>query len=210
MVGCEYETDVEKNAVMDISDALDGFFNSISPEESIQFIINSNRKYIDPRFGISQEDRRLDLVNAIFSSVVTSRINSDSMIHILDVLSKVDIILGRVGRNREWHLLKYLDIMLVYSLFEHYKNQGIRYNQYSVGWSILGSVFMRGQSIKKILNRLVMHFNMSTSKFGIDSYHFFISFLRLYNYDIKDIIHLLDLDEKYKEILEKEIKKVTL
>ena len=136
---------------IDIASAINGYFSSNSLQEAKGFLSHADATYPDPHFGMSSDERRKDKIHALFSSIVSSRIGYDSMGALLDVLSKVDVIVGRIGQNRRWSLLKYLDNIIAYGLFENSRNRGIKYNQYNIIWPVMAPIFARGQSMKNLL-----------------------------------------------------------
>jgi replication factor C large subunit len=68
----------------------------------------------------------------------------------LDIISKADMVVGRAGSNREWALLKYVAPMLSQGLYELTRNKGIKYSQYSLPWPLMGPLYARGQTTRKL------------------------------------------------------------
>ena len=152
---------------MDIENAINKFFSCTDPTEALDIILATNMVFSDPRFGQSTEDRRKDLVNSIFSSVVSSKIDSVTMRVILDILSKVDMLLGRSTANRNWKVFRHLPYILAYSIFQHARLKHIHYNRYSIGFQYMGNIFSRGQSLRAVLLHLSKIFHTSRSNFGL-------------------------------------------
>ena len=67
---------------MDIGNTINGYFSSGSVEKGKSFLSRTNGMYADPRFGMSTEERRKDLINAFFSSIVSSsrQVDKKSMV----------------------------------------------------------------------------------------------------------------------------------
>lgn len=190
---------------IDIASAINGYFSSNSLREAKEFLSRADATYRDPRFGMSSDERRKDKMNALFSSIVSSRISYDSMAALLDVLSKVDIIIGRIGRNRQWNLLKYLDNIIAYGLFENSRNRGIKYNQYSFIWPVMAPIFSRGQSLRNLLSGLAEKAHTSKSVFGT-LYLPYLTQIMVHNkVDPKGFVGFLNLDEKDGEALTREM-----
>jgi replication factor C large subunit len=190
---------------IDIAGAINGYFSSNSLQEAKAFLSHADATYPDPRFGMSPDERRKDKINALFSSIVSSRISFDSMAALLDVLSKVDVIVGRIGRNRQWNLLKYLDNIVAYGLFENSRNRGIKYNQYSIIWPVLAPIFGRAQSMKNLLLDLAEKVHTSKSIFGLLYLPYLIQILIDNKEDPQEFARILNLDEKAGEALAKEM-----
>jgi replication factor C large subunit len=192
---------------MDIAGAINGYFSSDSLQEAKAFLSHADATYPDPRFGMSSNERRKDKINALFSSIVSSRINYDSMAALLDVLSKVDVIVGRIGQNRRWSLLKYLDNIIAYGLFENSRNRGIKYNQYSIIWPVMAPIFARAQSIKNFLLDIAEKAHTSKSIFGLLYFPYLIQIMIDNKEDPHEFARILNLDEKAGEALAKEMER---
>ncbi|MFL6474293.1 MAG: AAA family ATPase [Nitrososphaera sp.] len=171
-----YHTVSNKDIVdVDIADAISGYFNAHTLTQAIQFIIRAEASYPDPRYRmISPDERRKDMLSALFSSIVSSKIEHSDLALLLDVLSKTDMIVGRANASREWHLLKYVNILLATGLYEKSRQRDIKYHQYSMPWPVMGPIFARSQSTKKILDELAPLLHISRSSAGLFVLPYFI------------------------------------
>jgi len=151
---------------IDIADAINGYFNAGSIEQATQFITNANASYPDPRYGGSPEERRKDMLAALFSSIISSHVEHDDLALMLDVLSKADMMVGRANASREWRLLKYVNSVIAAGLYEKSRQKGIKYSQYAMPWPVMGPIFARSQSTKKILGELAPVLHTSKSSAG--------------------------------------------
>jgi len=192
---------------IDIASAINGYFSANSLQEAKAFLSHADASYRDPHFGMSPDERRKDKINALFSSIVSSRISYESMATLLDVLSKVDITVGRIRQNRQWSLLKYLDNIIVYGLFENSRNKGIKYNQYSMIWPVMAPIFARGQSMKNLLLDLAEKAHTSKSIFGSVYLPYLIQILIDNKVDPDEFARISNLDEKAGEALAKEMER---
>ena len=84
---------------IDISQRDHRFFSSLTVEGAKQILGNVEGSYSDPRFIQSPEQRRKDIIYAFFSSIVSSEIGLEKIADALDVLSKCDLIVGRVSKK---------------------------------------------------------------------------------------------------------------
>lgn len=135
---------------IDIQDAINGYFASSGKEQAVQFLSKTNASFPDPRYqGMDAESRRKDMIGALFSTIVSSQ-SGDSLADMLDVLSRADVVVGRVGRNRQWSLLRYITPMLAHGFFEKSRGKEIRYSQYSMPWPVMGPIFARSQTVRKL------------------------------------------------------------
>lgn len=159
---------------IDIADAINGYFAAKSKAEAAAVLSKADASYPDPRFGmVSPEERRKDMMAALFSTIVSSRIDHDSMADMLDVLSKVDVVVGRVSHQRRWSLLRYVGSMLAYGLYDPSKGKEIRYSQYSMPWPVMGPIFARSQTIRKLASLIAPAAHISRRTCGT----FFLPYL---------------------------------
>ncbi|HEY7507694.1 MAG TPA: AAA family ATPase, partial [Nitrososphaera sp.] len=98
---------------IDIEDAINGYFAAGDMALAVQALARADAAFPDPRYeGMSPDARRRDMLSALYSSIVSSHLDADSLADLLDALSKVDMVVGRVSRNRQWSLLRYVRDML--------------------------------------------------------------------------------------------------
>jgi replication factor C large subunit len=193
---------------MDIADAINGYFSSDQVEEAAKYLLKADASYSDPRFGMSAEERRKDMINALFSSIVSSRIDPESLAKMLDTISQADVLVGRVAENRQWHLLKYLNPILTYGLFKDSRNKSIKYNQYSIIWPILGPIYARSQANRNLFKEIASEAHTSRSIFGATYFPYLIKVLLNEKIDPKEFILSNNLEEKYGDALLKEMERM--
>jgi replication factor C large subunit len=203
-----YDTSASRNADIDIAEAINGFFGAQNEETARLFLMNADANYQDPRFGMSTEERRKDMLGALFSSVVSSsRIDLGDLADILEVLSRADIIVGRVSRKRQWSLLKYIDNVIVKDLFERSRNKSIRYNQYSMRWDIMGPTFARSRSLTPVIQEMAHAVHSSISIFGSLYLPYLIQIMTNAKIAPDEIAEVSNMDEKSGLALAEEIER---
>jgi replication factor C large subunit len=203
-----YDKTANSAAEIDIAEAINGFFGAENEDSARSFLLSADANYPDPRFGMSTEERRKDMLGALFSSAISSRIDLVTVADILDVLSKADIIVGRIGRRRQWSLLRYIDYIIAKDLFDKSRSKLIKYNQYSMRWDVMGPVFARSRSLKPVLDELARVTHSSTSTFG----SFYLPYLIQIMINAKmiptEIAEVSNMDEKAGIALAKEIERM--
>lgn len=203
-----YATTSNRDIVdIDIADAINGYFNSSDQQEAKKYIVQADASYPDPRYGMSTEDRRKDMLAALFSSIVSSHVEQDDLAAMLDVLSRADMVIGRANAGRQWGLLKYVSTMIALGLFAKSRQKGIKYTQYHMPWPVMGPIFARSQSTRKILGELAPATHMSKSACGSLVYPYFIRVLADSKVDLTDFAINNFRDESFAESLAKEIEK---
>lgn len=154
-------------AEIDIADAVSGYFAAKSREEAAKVLARADASLPDPRYqGMSPEDRRKDMIGALFASIVSSRLDADSLAGLLDALAKADVVVGRVGRNRQWRLLRYVNDMIAYGLYDRSRGKEIRYSQYAMPWPVMGPIFARSQTTRKLSSAIAPAMHVSRSTLG--------------------------------------------
>src|SRR5918911_3334695 len=202
-----YDTTANTNVDIDIAEAINGFFGAQNEDTARLFLLNADASYQDPRFGMSTEERRKDMLGALFSSLISSRIDLVTIADILDVLSKADIIVGRMGRRRQWSLLRYINYIIAKDLFDKSRSKLVKYNQYSMRWDVMGPVFARSRSLKPVLDDLACVTHSSTSTFGSFYLPYLIQIIINAKMIPNEIAEVSNMDEKADVALVKEIER---
>ena len=190
---------------VDISEGLNEFFSSQNKDDARVILLSLDGKYSDPRYGLSAEERRKDIVNSLFTSIISSNLNMNTLSQLLDSLSQIDLQVARIYENRNWNLLKYMNNMLIELLYENIQNKMISYNQYGISWPLMGQIFSRGVSLRNLISNLSMFFHVSSSTFGMLFFPYMLEIIREFKIDIQEFISNFMLDEKFVEILQKEM-----
>jgi replication factor C large subunit len=190
---------------VDISEGLNEFFSSQNKDNARAILLSLDGKYSDPRYGLSAEERRKDIVNSLFTSIVSSNLDMNTLSQLLDSLSLIDLQVARIYENRNWNLLKYMNNMLIELLYENIQNKMISYSQYGISWPLMGQIFSRGVSLRNLISNLSMFFHVSSSTFGMLILPYMLEIIREFKIDIHEFISNFMLDEKFVEILQKEM-----
>jgi len=179
-----FEPQSEKSfEILDIEEGINSFFKANSLAEA-RLVLYSLR--IDPR----------EKINAFYSSIISSGISQDQMQQMLQVMSEADLLYGRIIRTQEWRLLRYLDAILV-GLYK--KDLPVRYSRFNLSWPLLNRLRWDGKSIKSLATNMTKILHVSMSTFATFYFPFILFLMQNKKLD-------LNLDESYRELLEKEIK----
>lgn len=179
-----FEPQSEKSfEILDIEEGVNSFFKANSLTEA-RLVLYSLR--IDPR----------EKINAFYSSIISSGISQDQMQQMLQVMSEADLLYGRIIRTQEWRLLRYLDAILV-GLYK--KDLPVRYSRFNLSWPLLNRLRWDGKSIKSLATNMTKILHVSVSTFATFYFPFILFLMQNKKLD-------LNLDESYRELLEKEIK----
>ena len=178
-----YNPPTEKSfEILNVEEGVNAFYKSNSVDEA-RSILYSLR--IDPR----------EKINAFYSSIITSNVNTDDMQKFLQIISSADMLYGKIMKTQQWRLLRYLDAILL-GLYK--KDISIRYSKYNLSWPLLNRLRWDGTKIKSIIGSLAKTMHVSKSTFSTLYFPFLL-------YCIKNKKIDLELDESLEEIVEKEI-----
>jgi len=178
-----FEPQTEKSFVtMDVEESVNAFFKAKSVDEA-RAILYSLR--IDPR----------EKIDAFYSSVITSELAKEDLQKMLEVISEADMIYGKIIRNQEWRLLRYLDSILL-GLYK--EGTAARYSQFNLSWPLLNRLRWDGKAIRGLALSLAKKMHVSRSDFATYYFPFLLFCTKNKSLD-------LGLDDSYKEILEKEM-----
>src|SRR5829696_1866611 len=190
---------------VEISDGLNEFFSSKKKDVAKKILLSLDGKYPDPRYGLSSEERRKDIINSLFTSIVSSNLDIANLSLLLDSLSQIDLHVARINKNRNWNLLRYMNNVIIQLLYENIQNNMISYHQYGISWPVMGQVFSRGVPLRSLISKLSLSFHVSSSTFGMIFFPYLLEIIHEFKIDIHDLISSLMLDEKFVEIIQKEI-----
>jgi len=178
-----FEPQTEKSfESLDIEEAVNAFFKANSIDEA-RIVLYSSR--INPH----------EKINAFYSSIVSSNISNDDLQKMLQVLSKADMLYGKIMRTQEWRLLRYLDAILL-GLYK--KDTPIRYSKYNLSWPLLNRLRWDGRTIKAIASTMAKALHISKSTFATFYFPYIL-------YCMKNKKLELEIQETYDELIEKEI-----
>ena len=204
-VHAQYITDKDQVSEIDIGQAINAFFAETSLANAKDILARSDSHYVDPRFGLSPEDRRTDILYAFFTSIVSSRtLDMNTRAGLLEILSSIDIWVGRIFENRNWRLLRYLDEMLANRIYLLSQNKGLGYSQYSFLWPTIMKVISRSQGLKTLLSNLSVETHSGNSACGSLTLPYFIYILSKQE-NLEHVLTLLDLDPKQVAAISKEM-----
>lgn len=178
-----FEPQTEKSfETTDVESAINSFFKAKSKEEALAVLYSLK---IDPQ----------EKINAFYSSIITSRLETQEMEEMLDVISEADMLYGKIMREQQWRLLRYLDSILI-RLYR--KDATVRYSQYNLPWPLITRLRWDGKAIRELETNLAKRMHVSRSNFAT----FYLPYMLTC---IKNKTLVMDLNETEQEIIQKEI-----
>jgi replication factor C large subunit len=167
---------------INVEDGINAFFKANSTEEARGVLYAMQ---IDPR----------QKIDAFYSSIVTSSLDKNTLAKYLEIISKADVLFGKIMKTQNWRLLRYLNE----TLLELYKNDDrIRYSKYNLSWPLLNRIRWDGRKIKSLSLLLAQKLHLSRSSFSTIGLPYVL-------FCIKNNQLELELEETFGDIIEKEM-----
>ena len=167
---------------LNIEEGINAFFKAKSIDEA-RIVLYS--MHIDPR----------DKINAFYSSIITSDIDKKNLVHMLQTISKADMLYGKIMKTQNWRLLRYLDSILL-GLYK--PDTSIRYSRFNLSWPIINRIRWDGKKIKLISKIISKNLHISVSTFTTFVFNTMLFCMKNNKLDFK-------LDEEFDDIIEKEM-----
>ncbi|MEM4285634.1 MAG: AAA family ATPase [Candidatus Nitrosocaldus sp.] len=142
-----------------IDAAINSFFAAGNMEEAVVALSRCEGFYTDPLFGYDSEKRRVDKLVALYSSIINASIDNDRMVRLLEALSYADILIARMNRLRIWSMLKYIDRIITYSIFND--SRGLSYSQYDMPYNLSSKAFNEGRVLRMIVDAIASRLHES-------------------------------------------------
>ena len=167
---------------INVEDGINAFFKSKSFDEARSLLYSIQ---IDPK----------QKIDAFYSSIITSNLDNKTLSKFLDIISKADLLYGKIMKTQNWRLLRYLNEILL----ELYKNdERIRYTQYNLSWPLLNRIRWDGKKIKTLSSLMAKKLHVSSSAFVTTCFPYFL-------FCVKNKKLEYEFENQFDDIIEKEI-----
>jgi replication factor C large subunit len=180
-----------KDRDLPVSEALNGFFEAADKGEAAL----SLRKLSLPP---------VEKVREIHRSIVKSGLPPEAMARSLEVVARVDLLMGKIMRSRNWRLLRYLDRQLVEDLYPIVKGWRVKYTgQDDLPFPVLLRIWNDSKKIREISLRYATkaHTSGMSARSQDLPYVFALCSAKRFREELE---RALDLDETYDKFLQKE------
>jgi replication factor C large subunit len=134
-------------------------------------------------------------IDAFYSSIITSNLDNNTLAKLLEIISKADILYGKIMKTQNWRLLRYLNEILI-GLYQN--DERIRYSQYNISWPLLNRIRWDGKKIKTLSSIMAKNLHLSSSTFVTMCFPYVL-------FCIKNKKLELELEDTFDDILTKEI-----
>lgn len=189
----EERSESRKDVSLGISTGLNEFLDADDSDRALEAL---KRTALQP----------MDKVREIQRCVVRSSLEPRKLAAALDVVSRADVVMGRIMTTQEWRLLRYLDSMLAQELHPILKGENVRYTQEDLPFPTLLRIWNDSKKIKEISGRYapLSHTGARRSRAQDMPYVFSLCSDKHFRERLEKV---LDLDETFDKFLQKEAKR---
>jgi replication factor C large subunit len=179
-----------KDEEVTASEAVNAFFNAHDEKSALRGL----RSYPgQPR----------DKLRDIFTAVSKSRVHEERKAEALDVLSRADVLMGRMMKGRDWRLLRYLDSMLAAELWNSLGDGGPKFTLDAVPWPLQLRIWNDSRKLKDIASLTGRRVGISRKGFLVEDMPYLLRLCADRGFR-EELLKSLDLDENYDAFLAKE------
>lgn len=116
----------------------------------------------------------------------------------LEIISKADMLYGKIIRTQNWRLLRYLNDILI-TLYQN--DNRIRYTKYNLSWPLLNRIRWDGAKLKSLSLLISKKLHLSSSAFVTLGLPYVL-------FCMKNKTIELELQETFGDVLEKEMEQI--
>jgi replication factor C large subunit len=142
-------------------------------------------------------------VRDIFTAISRSRVHEERKAAALDVLSRADVVLGRIIKGKDWRLLRYLDAMLTSELWTALGDGGARYTLDGVPFPLQLRIWNDSKKLKDIAALAGKRVGISQKGFLVEDMPYVLRLAAGKQFR-EELVNSLDLEENYETFLLKE------
>ena len=180
----------QKDEEMTSSESVNAFFDSADERSALRAL----RAYPgQPR----------EKVRDLFTAVSRSRVHEERKAVALDVLSRADVLLGRMVKGKDWRLLRYLDSTLASELWAALGDGGARYTLDAVPWPLQVRIWNDSRKLRDIAALAGKRVGISQRGFLVEDMPYVLRLAGGKEFR-EELVGSLGLEENYEAFLVKE------
>lgn len=185
---------VERDRAVPVNQAFQHLFDAMNPAEAL---ISLGQADLNPN----------DKVETVFSSLVTSSLDGESLSDALDALSQADEIIGRIQKTQEWRQLRYFDTILAIELFKAIQGHRVQFNDDPFPWELKLRLWNEAKYFAKVSRTVGRLLNVSKRQFAAAYLPYFALIMaKIENGD--GILERMGVDESARKVIAKEGRKL--
>ena len=142
-------------------------------------------------------------VRDLFSSVLRSRLGSERRRVAIEVLSRADVLMGRIMRGQDWRLLRYLDTLLATELREVLAGGGVQFSQDGVPWNLQIRIWNDSKKVKEFSEAYARRMHISWRGAAVEDLPYL--FVMCGSKEFRsELLKSMSLEEPFEKFLSKE------
>jgi replication factor C large subunit len=147
-------------------------------------------------------------IRTIFRSIIACELEGERLVEALEMLSKTDELVAKIGRTQNYRLLRYFDTILATLVFEVLRQSHVRYRVEDLSWPLQLRIWNEARQLADISRRLAVQHHVSAR----DAIVFYFPYVALLSRSLNrmetEVIGRLQMDEKLVKVLRKEEQRV--
>jgi len=175
----------------------------MTASESVNAFFDANDESAALRALRSYPGQPRDKLRDIFRAVVRSRVHEERKAGALNVLSRADILMGRIMKGKNWRLLRYLDPLLANELWGALGDGGPRFTLDAVPWSLQIRIWNDSKKLREVAALMGRRVGISQRGFLVEDMPYFL-LLCTDSVFREELVKSLNLEENYTLFLAKE------
>jgi len=144
-----------------------------------------------------------DKLRDLVASVAKADLTADRRARALDMLSRADVLMGRIGRGKDWRLLRYFDSLLAYELWGAVTGESVQCAPDFLPWNLQVRVWNDSRKIKELAAAVAPRLGTSQRGSMVQDLPFFTALCATKKFREK-VVAALDLEETFDAFLAKE------
>jgi replication factor C large subunit len=137
------------------------------------------------------------------TAVVRSNVHEERKAEALDILSRADVIMGRIMRGKDWRLLRYLDPMLASELWRELGDGVAKYTVDAFPWPLQLRIWNDSRKLKDLASLIGKRIFISQKGSLVEDMPYIL--LLCADKRFRDeLVRSLDLEENYAQFIAKE------
>jgi hypothetical protein len=179
-----------KDEELTVSQSVNAFFEAPDEKSALKALRTYNGQ---PR----------EKIRDLYNGVIKARVHDPRKGVALEVLSRADVLMGRIIRGRNWRLLRYLDPMLAAELWKALGDGGASFSMDAVPWPLRVRIWNDSKKLRDIGLAAARRMGTSQRGFLVEDMPYLLLLCREKAFR-EAFVKSLNLEENYAAFIEKE------
>jgi replication factor C large subunit len=145
----------------------------------------------------------VEKVREVYTCVLKAKLPPEKLAAALEVISRADMIMGKIGATQDWRLLRYLDTTLAQELYPILKGGDARYVSEDLPFPMLLRIWNDSKKIRELSVKYAQRASTSGASARTQDLPYMFALCASKQFRER-LEKALDLDETYDKVLQKE------